>query len=382
MTIPQTFMDDQAMVERVLAHVRAGTTDLGDEVWREPVENYRSEERFQREIALLRRLPVPFCPSAALREPGAFVARSAAGAPILAVRGEGGQVRAFRNACRHRGAEVASGTGCARTFVCPYHGWTYGLDGRLQRVHQESGFPDLDKGAHGLVPVRAQERSGIVFVTQSEEADEHDPGEGLPELIGQDQEVIDTHDNETDVNWKISIEGAIEGYHIRFGHPDTFYPYGYDNLNIVEHCGRNSRVTFPFRRIEKLADVPAAERQIEGRVTYVYHLFPNALVTVLSHHTILVVLEPIAPGRTRSVAYSLAHTGGDAAAAETAKRDASFVTQTGAPEDRALAESVQRNVASEANEFFTFGHFESAIVHFHKNLQAALDESERGRSEA
>ncbi|MBW2498570.1 MAG: aromatic ring-hydroxylating dioxygenase subunit alpha [Deltaproteobacteria bacterium] len=382
MTIPQTFMDDQAMVERVLAHVRAGTTDLGDEVWREPVENYRSEERFQREIALLRRLPVPFCPSAALREPGAFVARSAAGAPILAVRGEGGQVLAFRNACRHRGAEVASGTGCARTFVCPYHGWTYGLDGRLQRVHQESGFPDLDKGAHGLVPVRAQERSGIVFVTQSEEADEHDPGEGLPELIGQDQEVIDTHDNETDVNWKISIEGAIEGYHIRFCHPDTFYPYGYDNLNIVEHCGRNSRVTFPFRRIEKLADVPAAERQIEGRVTYVYHLFPNALVTVLSHHTILVVLEPIAPGRTRSVAYSLAHTGGDAAAAETAKRDASFVTQTGAPEDRALAESVQRNVASEANEFFTFGHFESAIVHFHKNLQAALDESERGRSEA
>ncbi|MBW2426483.1 MAG: Rieske (2Fe-2S) protein, partial [Deltaproteobacteria bacterium] len=133
MTIPQTFMDDQAMVERVLAHVRAGTTDLGDEVWREPVENYRSEERFQREIALLRRLPVPFCPSAALREPGAFVARSAAGAPILAVRGEGGQVLAFRNACRHRGAEVASGTGCARTFVCPYHGWTYGLDGRLQR---------------------------------------------------------------------------------------------------------------------------------------------------------------------------------------------------------------------------------------------------------
>ncbi|MBW2425872.1 MAG: aromatic ring-hydroxylating dioxygenase subunit alpha, partial [Deltaproteobacteria bacterium] len=289
---------------------------------------------------------------------------------------------AFRNACRHRGAEVASGTGCARTFVCPYHGWTYGLDGRLQRVHQESGFPDLDKGAHGLVPVRAQERSGIVFVTQSEEADEHDPGEGLPELIGQDQEVIDTHENETDVNWKVSIEGAIEGYHIRFGHPDTFYPYGYDNLNIVEHCGRNSRVTFPFRRIEKLADVPAAERRIEGRVTYVYHLFPNALVTVLSHHTILVVLEPIAPGRTRSVAYSLAHTGGDAAAAETAKRDASFVTQTGAPEDRALAESVQRNVASEANEFFTFGHFESAIVHFHKNLQAALDESERGRSEA
>jgi len=378
MTVTQTFMDDQAVIERVLSHVRNGTTDLGDEVWREPVDHYRSEERFHREIALLRRLPVPFCPSAALREPGAYIARVAAGVPILAVRGEDGTVRAFRNACRHRGAEVASGTGCARTFVCPYHGWTYGLDGRLERVQHEGGFPDLDKASHGLVPVRAQDRSGIVFVTQDASANDPDPGEGLSDLIAPDQDLIDTHDNEADFNWKVSLEGSIEGYHIRFGHRETFYPYGYDNVNVVEHSGRNSRVTFPFRRIEKLANVPAAERQIEGRVTYVYHLFPNALVTVLSHHTILVVLEPIAPGRTRNIAYSLAHTGGDPAAAEIAKRDAKFVTDTGAPEDRALAESIQRTMNSEANEFFTFGHFESAIVHFHRHLQAALEESGGG----
>ena len=260
----ERFMDDEAVAERVLSHVRDGTTDESDEVWREPVENYRSEERFRRELAVLRRLPVPFCPSAALREPGAYVARPAAGVPILAVRGKDGSVSAFRNACRHRGAEVASGMGCAKAFVCPYHGWTYGLDGRLARVQHERGFPDLDKSTHGLVPVLAQERSGIVFVTQSGKPSQQDPGEGLPELVAADHDLIDTHDNEVDANWKVSIEGSIEGYHIRFGHPETFYPYGYDNLNVVEHCGRNSRVTFPFRRIEKLADVPAAERRIEG----------------------------------------------------------------------------------------------------------------------
>lgn len=373
----QTFMDDQAVIERVLSHVRQGTTDLGDEVWREPVENYRSEARFRQEVEVLRRLPVPFCPSAALREPGAYVARSAAGIPLLAVRGQDGVVRAFRNACRHRGAEVAAGSGCARTFVCPFHGWTYGLDGSLLRVQHEGGFPDLDKATHGLVPVHAQERAGIVFVTQEASGEPPDPGPGLPDLIGPDQDLLHAQERDTDVNWKVSIEGALEGYHIRFGHPDTFYPYGYDNLNVVEHCGRHSRVTFPFRRIEKLADVPVDERQIEGRVTYVYHLFPNALVTVLSHHTILVVFEPLAPGRSRSVSYSLAHTGGDPTATETAKRDASFVTQTGAPEDQALAESVQRNVASDANEHFTFGHFESAIVHFHRNLRAALEAAPR-----
>lgn len=373
-----SLMDDQKVAERVLSHVRNGTTDEGQEVWREPLENYRSEERFRRELEVLRRVPVPFCPSAALREPGAYVAREAAGTPILAVRGRDGQVRAFRNACRHRGAEVASGMGCTSAFVCPYHGWTYGLDGRLARVQHERGFPDLDKDAHGLVPVLAEEKSGIVFVTQRGSPSEQDPTEGLPDLIACDQDLIDTHDNEADFNWKVSIEGSIEGYHIRFGHPQTFFPYGYDNLNVVEHCGRNSRVTFPFRRIEKLADVPAPERRIEGRVTYVYHLFPNALVTVLSHHTILVVLEPMAPGRTRNIAYSLAPTGGDPEAAETAKRDAQFVTQTGAPEDRALAESVQRTMESGANEYFTFGHFESAIVHFHRNLHAALAELDGG----
>jgi phenylpropionate dioxygenase-like ring-hydroxylating dioxygenase large terminal subunit len=371
-------MDDPEVVERVLSHVRNGTTDEGDEVWREPVENYRGEERLRREFAVLRRLPVAFCPSAALREPGDYLARHAAGVPIVAVRGKDMEVRAFRNVCRHRGAELASGMGCSKAFVCPFHGWTYGLDGQLRRVQHERGFPDVDKSTYGLVPVLAQERSGIVFVTQNEQPDERDPGEGLPDLSSGDLDLLETKDKEVEVNWKVLVEGAIEGYHIRFGHPETFYPYGYDNLNVVEHCRQNSRVTFPFRRIEKLADVPAADRHIEGRVTSVYHLFPNALVTVLSHHTILVVFEPIAPGRTRNVSYSLAHTGGVQAAMETAKRDARFVSETGAPEDLALAESVQRTLESGANEHLTFGHFESAIVHFHRNLQATLEDVDPG----
>ena len=371
----QGFLDDQAVAERVLSHVRNGTTDVGDEVWREPVENYRSEERFRREIEVLRRSAVPFCPSAALPEPGSYIGRSAAGVPLLVVRGKDGQVRAFRNACRHRGTEVAKGAGCAKAFVCPYHGWTYQLDGRLQHVPDEHGFPGLDKNAYGLVPVLAEERSGLVLVNQSGEGNEHDPTEGLDALFSSDQDLIDTHATEAKVNWKVSLEGSIEGYHIRFGHRESFYPYGYDNLNVIESCGRNSRVTFPFRRIEKLAEVPGPERRVEGRLTYIYHLFPNALVAVLSRHTNLIVLEPLDVGRTMMIAYSLANTGGDPAAAESARRDAEFVNQTGAVEDLALVESIQRSIGSGANEFFTFGHFESAIIHFHRNLHTALEEN-------
>jgi phenylpropionate dioxygenase-like ring-hydroxylating dioxygenase large terminal subunit len=174
-------------------------------------------------------------------------------------------------------------------------------------------------------------------------------------------------------NWKIFLEGFLEGYHIRPAHPQTFYPYGYDNLNVVERMGPHSRITFPFRRIEALAEVKPEDRRVDGLLTYVYHLFPNVLITVLSRHTNVVILEPLAIDRTRQITYTLTNGGGDdpEALAE-AKRDAGFVGNTGAQEDRAVVHAIQRGLASGANEAFTFGKFESAIVHFHQTLTAAL----------
>jgi nitrite reductase/ring-hydroxylating ferredoxin subunit len=135
-------MDDQSVAQRVLDHIANGTTDVGQEVWREPVANYQSKGRLAAEIErILRRSPAAFCPSAALPEAGSYVAREAAGTPIVVVRGSDGKVRAFRNACRHRGMQVASGAGCARAFVCRYHGWTYNLEGRLRHIPHEEGFP-------------------------------------------------------------------------------------------------------------------------------------------------------------------------------------------------------------------------------------------------
>ena len=369
-----TLLNDAGISERVFQHIANGTTDMCDEVWREPVANYQGKERLEREIRhVLRRAPAPFCPSAALAEAGSYVARPAAGTPIVAVRGRDGVVRAFRNVCRHRGMEVASGSGCAKVFVCGYHGWAYGLDGKLQHVPHEHGFPGLDKDSHGLVPVAAVERSGIVFVSQEGTVDEGSLA-GLPPLIAEDQKLLWANERDTEANWKIVLEGFIEGYHIKATHPESFYPYGFDNLNVVETFGRNSRVIYPFRRIEKLKNVPPAERNLTGYVTYVYQLFPNALIVMLSDHTSLVVLEPTAIDRTRVYTYTLSHRGAGASeeALAKAKRDADFVANTGSVEDRAVVCAIQRGLDSGANECFTFGRFEPAIVHFHRTLDAAL----------
>ncbi len=367
-------MDDRSVAQRVLDHIANGTTDVGDAVWREPVANYRSAERLAAEIEqVLRRSPTPFCPSAALPEAGSYIAREAAGTPVVAVRGADGKVRAFRNACRHRGMQVASGAGCQRAFVCRYHGWTYNLEGRLRHIPHEEGFPGFDKDDHPLVPLATSERFGLVFVTQDSPALGDDSLDGLAELIRPDQRLFNTVEREFDVNWKIFLESFIEGYHIKSTHPESFLPYGFDNLNVIDLFGRHSRVTYPFQRIRKLEKVPPAERKVEGLLTYVYHLFPNVLVTVLSRHTNLVVLEPLSVDRTRQHTYTLSNGGGDdpAALAE-ARRDADFVGNTGAQEDRAVVEKIQRGLASGANDAFTFGKYESAIVHFHRTLTAAL----------
>ncbi len=367
-------MDDQSVAQRVLDHIANGTTDLGAAVWREPVANYRSPERLQAELErVLRRSPTPFCPSAAVPEAGSFVTREAAGIPIVVVRGSDGRVRAFRNACRHRGMQVASGTGCARTFVCRYHGWTYNLEGRLRHIPHEAGFPGFDKEAHPLVPVTATERFGLVFVTQDEPALGDDSLGGLDRLIAPDQRLFASAERDFEVNWKIFLESFIEGYHIKSTHPESFLPYGFDNLNVIDLFGRNSRVTYPFQRIKKLAKVPPAERRVDGLLTYVYHLFPNVLITVLSRHTNVVILEPLAVDRTRQFTYTLTNGGGDdpAALAE-ARRDAEFVGNTGALEDRAVVHAIQRGLASGANEAFTFGRYESAIAHFHRTLTSLL----------
>jgi len=368
--------DDASVVQRILDHIDRKTTDLGDETWREPVANYRSPARFAAEIdQVLRRSPAAFCPSAALPEAGSWVARDSAGTPLLAVRGSDGRVRAFRNACRHRGMQLAAGAGCARSFVCPYHGWTYGLDGSLRHVPAEHGFPGLDKATHGLVPVAAREQQGIVFVTQDAAPGADEALASLPPLIPASYRLQGASERDVPANWKIVVEGFLEGYHIRSTHPSTFYPIQYDNLNVVERFGRNNRVAFPYQAVEKLRGVAPEARHADGKLTYVYHLFPSSIVATFPGRIVLVALEALALDRTRFVTYVLSDRDpSDAPAGERLKRGGDLV-DLGAAEDREIVCAIQRSLASGANQHFEFGRFEAAIVHFHRTLREALGEA-------
>lgn len=365
--------DEAAVIQRILDHIDNGTTDLLDEVWREPVANYISPERYADELKVMRRTATPFCPSAAIPEPGCYVARDAAQTPLVAVRGQDGVARVFLNVCRHRGAKVApDGIGRKAALTCRYHAWTYGLDGGLRGVPHEYGFPCLDKGEHGLAPVKSTERNGLVYVTLEGEAE---PDPAIPDFFGPEWRLLDVTEQVIKANWKVVVEGILEGYHIRSTHAETFYPRQFDNLTLIEPFGRNTRMTYPYRNIERFRNAPAAERKVSGVLTHVYHLFPNTAVSTFPTHHSLTIFDPVAIDRTRMIGYQLCNReeGSENFAAVKAGRD--FVVD-GVAEDNDVQETVQSGFVTRANDVLTFGRFEGGIMRFHKQLAAALGDAD------
>jgi choline monooxygenase len=376
--------EDVEIVRRVLAHIDAGTTDEG-ESWREPVENYLSAGRFSEELRLLRRMPSVFVPSATIPNPGDHVERTAFGVPLFAVRGRDQRARVFRNACRHRGFALVEEAGSSRALVCRYHGWTYRLDGSLSHAPHADAFPDLDMSTRGLVEVASREVDGLIIIGA---LDTGQPGaasdeamaaltDGSPwrEKLVPAKRLVYVESTPKAMNWKVLVEQFLEGYHIRSTHKDTFFPVQYDDLNVVEQFGPNSRITFPYRNIERLRDRPETTWTTDARVTYVYHLFPNVMVATFPDLVLVITIDPVDIDHSTLVVYTMVRPEiADRASVDSPKNPAgagSFIAR-GAVEDNEMSVGVQRGLHAGANEFVEFGRHESAIGHFHATLDERL----------
>jgi len=159
-------------------------------------------------------------------EPGSFLTTRAGEVPVVLVRDEEGELRAFLNVCRHRGSLVCEGSGKRATLQCPYHAWTYGLDGRLvaaPRLNREGGSDPADLS---LVPVQVDTWGPLVFVNPDPEA----PPlleflDDVPQRISEAGIDLDglrflrRWEWEVEANWKISAENFLECYHCPVAHP-------------------------------------------------------------------------------------------------------------------------------------------------------------------
>jgi phenylpropionate dioxygenase-like ring-hydroxylating dioxygenase large terminal subunit len=179
------------------------------------------------------------------------------------------------------------------------------------------------------------------------------------------------------INWKVLVEQFLEGYHIRSTHRETFYPLQYDDLTVVETFGPNSRITFPYRNIERLRNRPESMWTTKRRVTFVYQLFPNVMLATFPDQVIVIVVDPIDVDRSRVTTYLLATPEAAEAALIAVGRQGdagpgpSLLTR-GALEDNEMSAGVQRGLRAGANAFVEFGRHESAIGHFHGVLNQRL----------
>jgi len=143
---------------------------------------------------------------------------------LIVVRCEDGTIRAMHNICRHRGARVCEQqTGNRKTFVCPYHGWVYELDGSLKAARETHVMPDFDSTQHGLKSVRCVDYMGLVFVNCDPDAGDFlGPLENIREPLGAydlaNAKVAHRHTYRIDANWKLVLENYLECYHCATSH--------------------------------------------------------------------------------------------------------------------------------------------------------------------
>jgi choline monooxygenase len=159
-------------------------------------------------------------------EPGSYFAAQIGHVPVAVVRGSDGTLRGFVNVCRHRGHLVVEGTGCRETLQCPYHAWTYDLDGSLRRAPRADREPGFDPSGLSLLSVSVASWGPFVFVNPDPEAPGLDAAlGGLPEIVaasGLDVEAIRFHSHHEwpiEANWKVVMENFLECYHCPTAHP-------------------------------------------------------------------------------------------------------------------------------------------------------------------
>ncbi len=349
-----------------------------------PVTNYTDERRFERELELLRRSPNLVAHASRLADPGDFVTRQLGGAPVLLVRGDDGQVNAFLNVCRHRGATVETRpAGRCKRFVCPYHAWTYRTDGQLDRVRHVEGFPSLDIAETSLTRLPCFEAGGFVWVTPTPERVPSPSGAGAlpPALVDElawleceGLEVLDSEARVWNANWKLIVDGGLESYHFKVAHRDTIAGLFLDNVSTFEPIGDHIRSVLPRASVLTLEDEPRSEWRLRQHANVLYSLFPNASLLVQEDHVVLITMTPVSVSETRIELSSLVPAGPRSERADDYFRANHAFTVKTLEEDFGIAEQIQRGAQTGANEHYRFARFELALSRWHSMFDAKLAE--------
>lgn len=310
-------------------------------------------------------------------QPGDYFTTELGGEPLLLTRGQSGELRGFYNVCRHRAGPPAQGCGSRKAFRCGYHGWTYGLDGRLLSAPEFEGLKDFDHKDFGLIPVRAEEWGAWVFVN----LDKNAPPlvESLAELPQQAQrfgleqlQLFERREYHMACNWKTYIDNYLEGYHLPSVHPGLNRELDYGQY-VTETFARHSRQASPIRGPENEATFARRYKQAEGDdVAEYFWVYPNWMLNCYPDNVSLNIVLPT--GAEKCVAIFEWYFPPDVLQSEVPVTTVKFSDEI-QREDGAICEIVQKNLRSQSYERGRFSvKQERGVHHFHRLYAADMQE--------
>ena len=376
-----------AGAELAFRNLRDDTIQQDPDILRLPVELYTSTARAAEEIALFKRMPVVVGHNSEIA-PGGFITRDVLGTSIILVRRDDGVPAGYINMCAHRGGKVEPAeSGSKRLFMCQYHGWTYNRDsGDLRNVPFGEDFGQIDRACYGLRKVRVEERHGLLW------ADFSNSDHTVSEFLGDE---IDAHISSLDLeattlfshkhielaaNWKLVVDGALDGLHVKFLHPNGVSNYFPTGRNVFLKYGRHGRTFAPRKRMERLVkeggtleDITDLRRFMSSNI----RIYPNvSCIQAPDHIEFWTVWPSPDPSHcTIDIRFLVPTDRLDDDCAERVNRSWEVLEQASMKEDFPMEISIQENARANPGTYFTYGRNEFQVRHLHDWLAADLDES-------
>lgn len=375
------------IADRLLTLAKEGRPTLADSILEVDTGIYTDPAMYEDEKhAIFERFPFVAGLSRDIETPGDYINTSDFGTPIIVTRTKEGAVKAFVNSCRHRGAALVydeqGNTGAG--FTCPYHGWSYNLDGKLLGVTCNSTFGQVDKGTHGLIEVQCEERHGIIFVAsgpgRSFDLDDYlgpELNQELPHWGFDKVQASKAAPIPLDGNWKLSLEAFLESYHFDYAHRDNLAHFYFGNVADVTPMGRHIRFSVPHKSIMELEGQPVDSWVPENHITLAYLMFPGTILINSPQVLEFFQIVPVSVGKSivRHACYArmdLSEPGNQELFEMTWESAHSIVQRQDLPYGVTTAHAA---VMNKAMPKFMFGENELALQHMHGQVKRALAEA-------
>ena len=293
--------DREARIRRALEHLKNDTTDQFEKVeYFEPTEFTDPELAARERELVFGRVPSIVAHGSEIPNTYDFKTIRMPRNNVIISRQKDGSVKALVNLCRHRGALLEEeDCGKRRLFSCPYHRWSYDIDGSLRTITRDNTIGEVDRSQLGLVELPCEERHGFIWLV-----DRAGASIDVAAWLGHEMDAIlagydlgrlhcvKSEGFEEPVNWKIMQDAFLDGYHIQYAHPNTAAKHIHTNVMAFEDFGNHCRFVAPRKTIDRWLEEDPGERSLVEDVTETHFLGPNCTLLKQPDHFQLLTFRP------------------------------------------------------------------------------------------